>query len=70
MAKNFNQWWSNLKEDTKGKWGYAKSFLKAAWSPTMTMQEADRFIINLTKKRKEDKKAIKAKRILNSNASN
>ena len=70
MAKDFNQWWSNLKEDTKGKWGYAKEFLKTVYSNSMTMEQAQVHLDKLDKSRKSEKKAIKAKRILNSNASN
>jgi hypothetical protein len=66
----FNKWWGNLKEDVKGKWAYAKEFLKTVYSPTMTMQEAQVHLDKLDKKRKSEKKAIKAKRVLNSNASN
>ena len=61
----FNKWWNNLNEDVKEKLAYAKEHLMGIDAHTMTMKEIRTYL-----KKRSEKKAIKAKRILNSNASN
>jgi len=78
MAKNFKEWWSNLKEDVKSGLTYEKKqlavYFSNGWGPKIgqgkTISEVQNIMDKLSKERKSEKKAIKAKRILNSNASN
>tara|TARA_R100001530_G_scaffold12249_1_gene11542 strand:+ start:3481 stop:3720 length:240 start_codon:yes stop_codon:yes gene_type:complete len=76
--RSFKEWWSNLKEDVKSGLAYEKkqlaTYFSSGWGPRIgkgkTIYEIQAIMDKLEKERRAEKKAIKAKRILNSNASN